>query len=109
MSPDVCVLCYAAPLPAGHCADTVHRPSDKRARHISLATVQPQSIDRQINTRHTGTTKSRHSHEVSVQFNLCSEPWLKYSLAAIADKGMHQSQLTSARLLHSVLYVETHR
>jgi len=73
------------------------------------ATVQPQSIDRQINTRHTGTTKSRHSHEVSVQFNLCSEPWLKYSLAAIADKGMHQSQLTSARLLHSVLYVETHR
>jgi len=73
------------------------------------ATVQPQSSDRQINTRHTGTTKSRHSQEVSVQFNLCNEPWLKYSLAAIADKGMQPSQLTSARLLHSVLYVETHR
>jgi len=71
--------------------------------------VQPQSFDCQINTRHTGITKPRHSQEVSVQFNLCSEPWLKYSLAAIADKGMKQPQLTSARLLHSVLYVETHR
>jgi len=51
--------------------------------------------------------RSKHSQDVSVQFNLCNEPWLKYSLAAIADKGMKPAQLTSARLLTSVLYLET--
>lgn len=73
------------------------------------ATVQPQFNDRQITTRNTGNVKSKQCQEVSVQFNLCNEPWLKYSLAAIADKGMKPSQLTSARLLTSVLFVETHR
>ena len=82
------------------CVDEVPAPQ---------ATVQPQYTDRQIQTRHTGTARSRAAQEVTVQFNQCNEPWIKYSLAAVADKGTQPSQLTSARLLSSVLYVETHR
>lgn len=47
--------------------------------------------------------------EVSVQYNLCNEPWLKYTLAAVADKGFKRSQWTSARLVNEVLYLETAR
>lgn len=40
-------------------------------------------------------------------FNLCNEPWLKYTLPAIADRGLKASQWTSARLLDEVLLLET--
>lgn len=49
------------------------------------------------------------SQEVSIQFNLCNEPWLKYTLSAIADKGMKHSGWTSARLRSEVLFLETNR
>ena len=42
-----------------------------------------------------------------MQYNLSNEPWLKYSMAAIADRGLKPSQLTSARLRAEVLYLET--
>ena len=45
--------------------------------------------------------------EVSVQYNLCNEPWLKYTLSAIADRGLKRSQWTSSRLLDEVLLLET--
>lgn len=70
-------------------------------------TVQPQSSDRYITTRNTGASKGKQPQDVSVQFNLCNEPWLKYTLAAVADKGLKASQLTSSRLLDQVLFVET--
>jgi hypothetical protein len=47
--------------------------------------------------------------EVSVQFNLCNEPWLKYTLPAIADRGLKPSMWTSSRLLDDVLLLETSR
>ena len=45
--------------------------------------------------------------EVTVLYNLCNEPWLKYSMAAVADKGFKKSQWTSARLRRDTLYLET--
>ena len=44
-----------------------------------------------------------------MQYNLCNEPWLKYSMQVIADRGLKPSQLTSARLHEEVLYLETTR
>lgn len=49
------------------------------------------------------------SPQVSMQYNLCNEPWFKYTMCGIADRGLKHSQWTSARLSHDVLYVETHR
>ena len=46
---------------------------------------------------------------MSVQFNLCNEPWLKYTLTAVADKGLKPSQWTSARMHDEVLFLETQR
>ena len=42
-----------------------------------------------------------------MQYNLCNEPWLKYTLSAIADRGLKRSQWTSSRLLDEVLLLET--
>jgi hypothetical protein len=70
--------------------------------------VQPQSADRHITTRNAGA-KGKAAQEVSVCFNLCNEPWLKYSLAVVADKGLKPSQLTSARLVDHVMLLETAR
>ena len=47
--------------------------------------------------------------EVTIQYNLCNEPWLKYSMAAVADRGLKPSQWTSARLHKEVLFLETLR
>lgn len=69
-------------------------------------TVLPQGADRQVQTR---TGKGKQSQEVTVQFNLCNEPWLKYTLSAIADKGLKPASFTAARLHHEVLFLETHR
>lgn len=49
------------------------------------------------------------AQEVTIQYNLCNEPWLKYSMAAVADRGLKASQWTSARLRNQVLYLETHK
>ncbi len=40
-------------------------------------------------------------------YNLCNEPWLKYTLAALADRGLKPSAWTSARLREETLYLET--
>ena len=47
--------------------------------------------------------------EVTITYNLCNEPWLKYSMAVVADRGLRPSQWTSARLYSEVMYVETAR
>eukprot|EP00850_Spirogloea_muscicola_P020679 SM000223S07307 [mRNA] locus=s223:20389:23491:- [translate_table: standard] len=53
--------------------------------------------------------RERFVQEVTVQYNLCNEPWLKYSLSVVADRGLKQSQFTSARLKKGdVLYLESH-
>ena len=47
--------------------------------------------------------------EVTVQFNLCMEPWLKYAMHLVADQGLRRQLWTSSRLLQEVLFLETHR
>ena len=44
-----------------------------------------------------------------MQYKLCNEPWVKYSMAGVADRGLAPSLWTSARLHHHVLYLETHK
>jgi hypothetical protein len=44
-----------------------------------------------------------------VLYNLCNEPWLKYSLGAIADRSLKSKHWTSVRLRAEVLYMETSR
>jgi len=44
-----------------------------------------------------------------MQYNLCNEPWLKFSIGTVADRGLKASQWTGSRLSSDVLYVETHR
>ena len=44
-----------------------------------------------------------------MQYNLCNEPWLKYAIGAVADRGLKANHWTSARLSSDVLFVETHR
>ncbi|KAL0917913.1 hypothetical protein M5K25_013021 [Dendrobium thyrsiflorum] len=54
-------------------------------------------------------SQQRFVREVSVQYNLCNEPWIKYSVSIVADKGMRKPLYTSARLKKGeVLYLETH-
>lgn len=64
-------------------------------------------FNRQMTTRSTGRHGKQMGQEVSVQFNLCNEPWLKYTLPAIADRGLKPSMWTSSRLLDDVLLLET--
>eukprot|EP00878_Enallax_costatus_P028453 GHUV01030736.1.p1 GENE.GHUV01030736.1~~GHUV01030736.1.p1 ORF type:complete len:154 (+),score=40.73 GHUV01030736.1:506-967(+) len=47
--------------------------------------------------------------QVTVLYNLCNEPWLKYSMSSICDRGLKSSQWTSSRLREEVLYLETSR
>jgi hypothetical protein len=45
--------------------------------------------------------------QVTVLYNLCNEPWSKYSLGAVADRGLRPRQWTSVRLRAEVLLLET--
>ncbi len=47
--------------------------------------------------------------EITLQYNLCNEPWLKYTMTAVSDRGLKPSQWTSAQLHSEVLYLETQR
>ena len=47
--------------------------------------------------------------EITLQYNLCNEPWLKYTMTAVSDRGLKPGQWTSARLHSEVLYLETQR
>ena len=64
-----------------------------------------------MNTRASAANSERRQRlirEVTVQYNLCNEPWLKYNVAAVADQGFKKSQWTAARLRRESLYLETH-
>ena len=42
-------------------------------------------------------------------FNLVNEPWPKYNMQAVADRGLRPHEWTSARLHAAVLYLESHK
>ncbi|KAG0551374.1 hypothetical protein BDA96_01G417700 [Sorghum bicolor] len=52
--------------------------------------------------------QQRFVREVTIQYNLCNEPWLKYNISIVADKGLEKSLYTFARLKKGeVIYLET--
>ncbi|KAK3130059.1 hypothetical protein QOZ80_6BG0488370 [Eleusine coracana subsp. coracana] len=52
--------------------------------------------------------QQRFFRELTIQYNLCNEPWLKYGISIVADKGLKKSLYTSARLKKGeVIYLET--
>lgn len=85
-----------------------------RLQHTSglEPTIAPVSVERTMTTRAAASNASRHNRfvrEVTIQYSLCNEPWLKYSISAVADRGLKRSMFTSTRLKRGeVIYVETH-
>ena len=79
-----------------------------------LPTFRPAApSDRAVSTRATSAAaasdrRARAAAEVALQYSLSGEPWLKYSAAAVADRGLKRHQWASARLASSVLFLETH-
>ncbi|GAV78154.1 Rxt3 domain-containing protein [Cephalotus follicularis] len=75
-------------------------------------TLAPMAVERTMTTRAAASNASRQQRfvrEVTVQYNLCNEPWIKYSISIVADKGLKKALYTSARLKKGeVLYLETH-
>lgn len=76
-------------------------------------TLAPAAMERTMTTRaalSNAYRQQRFVQEVTIQYNLCNEPWMKYSMSIVADRGLKKSQFTSARLRKGeVLYLETHR
>ncbi|XP_019452366.1 PREDICTED: uncharacterized protein LOC109354365 [Lupinus angustifolius] len=75
-------------------------------------TLAPVAVERTITTRAAASNalrQQRFVREVTIQYNLCNEPWIKYSISVVADKGLKKLLYTSARLKKGeVLYLETH-
>ena len=73
-------------------------------------TVIPVITERVVKTRSTAASseKKRVVQEVTLLYSLSNEPWYKYSMSAIADRGLDRSYWTSARLNTEVLYLESH-
>ncbi|OIV90700.1 hypothetical protein TanjilG_15086 [Lupinus angustifolius] len=75
-------------------------------------TLAPVAVERTVTTRAATSNASRQQRfvrEVTIQYNLCNEPWIKYSISVVADKGLKKPLYTSARLKKGeVLYLETH-
>ncbi|KAI3698241.1 hypothetical protein L6452_31354 [Arctium lappa] len=76
-------------------------------------TLAPVVVERTMTTRAAASNalrQQRFVREVTLQYNLCNEPWIKYSISAIADKGLKKPQFTSARLKKGeVVYLESRR
>ncbi|KAK9046541.1 hypothetical protein V6N11_052428 [Hibiscus sabdariffa] len=75
-------------------------------------TLAPVAVERAMTTRAAASNalrQQRFVREVTIQYNLCNEPWIKYSISIVADKGLKNPFYTSARLKKGeVLYLETH-
>jgi hypothetical protein len=74
-------------------------------------TFFPNNVESVVNTRASAANSERRGklvREVTVQYNLCNEPWLKYGAAAVADRGFKKSEWTAARLRRETLFLESH-
>lgn len=73
-----------------------------------LPTFAPAFTERQVNTRGAASGgRHRPLQEVSLQYSLCNEPWLKYTFVNIADRGLKRCQWTSSRLQEEAIFFET--
>lgn len=72
-------------------------------------TYVPASETRAVATRASvqSATKQKLATEVAVMYNLCNEPWRKYHMHVMVDRGLSPSQWTSSRLLRETLYLES--
>lgn len=70
--------------------------------------IEKEHVIQTRNTTSSAAGKKGLIREVTIQYNLCNEPWMKYSISLIADQGFKRSQWTCARLRRDVLYLETH-
>eukprot|EP00210_Caulerpa_lentillifera_P002581 g2475.t1 len=74
-----------------------------------LPTFIPAANDRTVATRSTTATAERRQRtlpEHTFMFNLSNEVCMKYSMFAVADRGLQPWQWTSARLHNEVMYLE---
>lgn len=74
-------------------------------------TFKPATAERSMSTRASASASERRARalqEVALQYCLANEPWLKYSVGAVADRGLKRAAWTSARLATQVLLLETH-
>ncbi len=86
-------------------------PAAARAPGSSAPTFVLSASERSVHTRAASADahrRQRFLREVTLQYSLCHEPWTKYTVAAVADRGLKRPQWTSARLRKEVLYLETH-
>lgn len=77
-----------------------------------LPTFVPASNDRTVATRSTTATAERRQRtlpEHIFMFNLSSEVCMKYTMFAVADRGLKPWQWTSARLHNEVMYLEDNK
>jgi hypothetical protein len=61
-------------------------PDPTRVSQVA-PTYFPANIEKVVATRASAANSERRHRliqEVTVQYNLCNEPWLKYSIAAVA-------------------------
>ncbi|KAJ0266118.1 hypothetical protein HA466_0001680 [Hirschfeldia incana] len=74
-------------------------------------TLAPIAFEKSMTTRAAASNamrQQRRVQEVTIQYNLCNEPWIKYSISVVADKGLKKPLFTSARLKKGeVLYLES--
>ncbi|KAK9861211.1 hypothetical protein WJX84_006336 [Apatococcus fuscideae] len=76
------------------------------------ATFMPAQYERAMHTRSAASShhpRQRPVQEITVMYNLCNEPWLKYTWHVVVDRGLKPSAWTSARLHDEVLLLETGR
>jgi hypothetical protein len=79
---------------------------------VVAPTFFPVEKEHVVHTRNSAANSDRKKgmiREVTIQYNLCNEPWMKYSISLVADQGFKKSLWTCARLRRDVLYLETQR
>ena len=92
-------------------ATTVPLTPDPDRFTATTPTFFPNNVESVVNTRASAANSERRGklvREVTVQYNLCNEPWLKYGAAAVADRGFKRSEWTAARLRRESLFLESH-
>jgi hypothetical protein len=72
----------------------------------SPPTLVPTSLER-LSGAKVGERRNRVIQEVTIQYNLCNEPWLKFNFAHVADRGLKVTQWTSSKLRRETLYLES--
>ena len=56
--------------------------------------IEKEHVVHTRNSAANATGKKGLIREVTIQYNLCNEPWMKYSVSLVADQGFKRSQWT---------------